>query len=151
MKCNTCAFMLIAIIGITPVCYAKTPTDITSIESVEQETQKLIQTLKAYSADRRDEAIKKAKTALDNLDKRIDALEISIDDNWNKMNKAARKNARTSLKSLRKQRIEVAEWYGRLTSSSNNAWGQMKTGFSDAYSAINSAWKKAKEEFESEQ
>lgn len=150
MRFNTCAFMLIGIMGITPVGYAKTATDMTSIEEVKQETQNLIQTLKAYTADRRDEASKKAEAALDNLDNRIDALEASIDDNWDAMNKAARKNARASLKSLRSQRIEVAEWYGRLKSSTDDAWGQMKTGFSDAYGAVNSAWGKAKKEFESE-
>ena len=143
--------MLIGIIGITPMCYAKTSTDMTSVEEVKQETQDLIQTLKAYTADRRDEAINTTKLALDDLDKRIDALETGIDDNWDMMNKDARKNARTSLKSLRRQRIELAEWYGRLKSSSNDAWGQMKKGFSDAYSAVNGAWGKAKQEFESEQ
>ena len=150
MRFNTCAFILISIIAISPVGYAKTPTDMTSIEEVKQQTQNLIQTLKAYTADQRDEASKKAEVALDNLDERIDALQVSIDDNWDGMNKGARKNARTSLKSLRSQRIEVAEWYGRLKSSSNDAWGQMKTGFSDAYGAVNSAWGKAKKEFESE-
>ncbi|TWX66525.1 hypothetical protein [Colwellia sp. C1TZA3] len=150
MRFNTCAFMLIGIMGMTPVVYAKTPTDMTSIEEVKQETQSLIHTLKAYTANQRDEASKKAEAALDNLDNRIDELETSIDDNWDKMNKAARNNARTSLKSLRSQRIEVAEWYGRLKSSSNDAWGQMKTGFSNAYGAVNSAWGKAKKEFESE-
>lgn len=151
MKFNTCACMLIGIIVITPVLHAKTTTDKTSIEEVKQETQDLIHTLKGYTADRKEEAIKKTKAALNDLDKRIDALETSSDDNWDKMNEAARKNARTSLKSLRRQRIVVAEWYGRLKSSSNDAWGEMKTGFSGAYSALNVAWEKAKKEFEAEQ
>jgi chromosome segregation ATPase len=150
MKFNTCAFMLVGIIGITPLCYAKTPADTTSIDEVKQEAQSLMQTLKSYTADRRGEASNKAKAALDNLDARIETLETSIDNNWDKMNKVARKNARASLKALRSQRIELAEWYGRLKSSSNDAWGQMKAGFSDAYGTVNSAWGKAKKEFDPE-
>jgi hypothetical protein len=151
MKFYTCKFMLLCIVGITPICYAKTSADTTSIEDVKQEAQNMIQTLNAYTADRRGDAIEKAKFALDDLDKRIDALETGIDDSWGMMNEDARKNARASLKKLRGQRIVVAEWYGRLKSSSNDAWGQMRTGFSDAYSAVNSAWEKAKKEFDSEQ
>ncbi len=83
--------MLIGVIGIAPICYAKTPTDITSIDQAKHETQDLIQTLKAYTTDRRDEAIKTTKLALDDLDKRIDVLETDIDNNWDMMNKDARK------------------------------------------------------------
>ena len=145
--CWVFTLMLIAALGIAPLCYGETSSDKTSIEEVRQETQDLIQTLKAYSADQRDEAIKKSKSALDNLDKRIDALEARIDNNWDNMNKAAREKARANLKALRKQRIKVAEWYGGLKSSSVDAWEHMKKGFSDAYEAFSDAWEKAEKEF----
>jgi len=56
----------------------------------------LFQALKAYTADQRDEAIQKTKAALDNVDKRIDALGTHIDNKWDKMDKAAREKARAS-------------------------------------------------------
>jgi chromosome segregation ATPase len=151
-KMNHCAsmFILIAMLGITPLSYAETSSDKTSIKEVKQETQDLIQALKTYTADQRDEAIQKTKAALDNLDKRIDALETRIDNNWDKMDKAAREKARAGMKSLRKQRIQVAESYGSLKSSPGDAWEHMKKGFSNAYSDIYDAWKKAEKEFESD-
>lgn len=149
-KFGTAVVMLIAVLGFAPLCYAETPADKTSIKEVKQETQELIQALKAYSADQRDAAIQKSKAALDNLDKRIDALETRIDNNWDKMNKTAREKARASLKSLRQQRVQLAEWYGSFKNSSDGAWEQMKKGFSNAYSAINDAWEKAEKEFESD-
>ena len=142
--------ILITVLGFAPLCYAQTSGDKTSINEIKQETQELIQALKSYGADQRDEAIQKTKTALDNLDKRIDALETHIDNNWDKMNKTARKKARASLKSLRQQRIKVAEWYGRLKNSSDDAWEHIKKGFSNAYRAINDAWGKAEKEFKSD-
>jgi chromosome segregation ATPase len=107
----------------------------------------LIQALGAYTADQRDEAVQRAKTALNNLDERIDALEKRIDDNWDQMNKAAREKARANLKALRKQRNEVAEWYGSLKTSSADAWEHIKKGFSDAYKALGDAWGKSAREF----
>lgn len=141
--------MLIGILGATPVCYAQTTDANTSIEEVKKETQDLLQTIGAYTADKRDEAVQKAKDGLNKLDKRIDALEARIDKNWDKMNEAARKQARENLKALRKQRNKVAEWYGSMKTSSTNAWEHMKKGFSDAYKALEDAWEKSEKEFNS--
>ena len=58
-------FMLIALYGFAPLCYAETSSDKTSIEEVKQETQDLLQTLNAYTVDQKDEAIHKTKAALD--------------------------------------------------------------------------------------
>lgn len=139
--------LLIAMAGITPLSHAETSTDKASIDDVKQETDDLLQALQAYTAGQRDEAIKASKEALDKLDKRIDALEARIDNNWDKMDKAAREQARANLKELRKQRTKVAEWYGSLKSSSVNAWVHMKKGFSNAYSALQDAWEKSEKEF----
>lgn len=149
MKFDICAIVLIGILGVTPLCYAQTSTDKTSIEEVKQETQNLLEALDAYTAEQKDEVIRKTKTALDKLDKRIDALEARVDESWDKMDKDARKNARDSLKALRKQRNQVGEWYGSLKSSTENAWQHMKKGFSDAYKALNDAWEKSENEISS--
>lgn len=141
--------MLIVMLGITPICYAETSTDKTSIEEVKKETQDLLQTLNAYTVEQREEAIHKTKTALDNLDKRIDSLQERIDRNWDQMDKAARDKARSNLKALRKKRTQVAEWYGSLKISTVDAWEHMKKGFSKAYKSFNDAWEKSVKEFRS--
>lgn len=150
MKCiktNYSMLILIVMFFVTPLCYAESSEEKRSIKEVKQETQDLIQALGAYTADQRDEAVQRAKTALNNLDERIDAMEKRIDDNWDQMNKAAREKARANLKALHKQRVEVAEWYGSLKTSSVEAWEHMKKGFSDAYKALGDAWEKSAKEF----
>lgn len=138
---------LIAMLGISSVCFAQSSTDKTTMKEVKQEVQEAIQALKGYSLDQRDEAIKEMKIVLDKLDNRIDALETRIDNNWDKMNKAARRKARAALKSLRNQRTQLAEWYGGMKSSSADAWEDIKKGFSDAYTSFSDAWEKAEAEF----
>lgn len=130
----------------TPVA-AQNGTSKTSAKEVKQEAVDAAESIKNYSAEKRDEAAQKAKAALDALDARIDALETHIEANWDKMDKAARERARASLKALHKQRLEAAEWYGSLRTSSAAAWDQMKKGFSTAYQATRDAWQKAENEF----
>jgi len=146
-----CAFLfvLMGMLGVLTPSYAETPANKTSITEVKKETQDLLRALKSYTADQRDDAIQKTKATLDKLDKRIEALETRIHNNWDNMDKAARNNARASLKALRKQRTQVAEWYGRLKSSSAGAWDHMKQGLADAYKALHKAWEKAETEFAS--
>ncbi len=149
MKSYICALMLISILGVTPLCYAQKEKANTSIEEVKKETQDLLQTIGSYTADKRDEAVQKAKVGLNKLDKRIDVIEARIDKNWDKMNKSARKEARENLKALRKQRNQVAEWYGSMKTSSADTWDRMKKGFSDTYKALEDAWEKSEKEFNS--
>lgn len=140
-------FAVIAMLGLMPVAHATASSDSVSAKEVQREAKDLIQALKNYTASQKDEAVRKTGAALDNLDRRVDALETRIDKNWDKMNKATRDKARTTLRALRKQRTEVAEWYGSLKSSSSDAWDQMKKGFTEAYASLHEAWNKAEKEF----
>ena len=140
------ALAFIGMLVIVPLCSAETSSGETSIEEVKQKTQSLLETLKDYTAGQRDEAMRKSKAALDSMDKRIEALEAQVYDNWDKMDKAAREKSQKSLAALHKQRNQVAEWYGSLKNSSADAWGNMKKGFSDAYSALHDAWEKSENE-----
>ncbi|MCE2594392.1 hypothetical protein K6Y31_06155 [Motilimonas cestriensis] len=149
MKSHIFALMLAGIMGVTPLCYAQAQNADTSIEEVKKETQDLLQTIDSYTADKKDEAVQEAKNGLDRLDKRIDALEARVDKNWDKMSNVAREEARENLRALRKQRNQVAEWYGSMKTSSDDAWDHMKQGFSDAYETLEGAWEKSEKEFDS--
>lgn len=143
-------FFLIAGLGITSPCYSAAATDKTTTEEIKQETRELLQALKAYGVDQRDEAIGQARSALQNLDRRIETLENNMVEQWGEMDQAAREKAQASLRALRQQRTQVAEWYGSLKSSSAGAWGHIKQGFSSAYKALHEAWEKSESEFKSD-
>ncbi len=120
--------------------------DAPTANDIREETRELIQALKAYGADKRDEAVAQTEAALNNIDRRIEALESSMLENWDKMDQAARDRSRASLNALRAQRTEVAEWFGGLKSSTATAWGHVKQGFSNAYRAMSKSWEKSEEE-----
>ena len=117
------------------------------MQDIKQETVELLQARKAYGVDQRDKALKQARTALDNLDNRIEQLESHMLEHWDEMDQAARDQAQASLQTLRQERTRVAKWYGSMKSSSASAWGHMKEGFSSAYRALHGAWQKSEKEF----
>jgi hypothetical protein len=138
------SLMSLSLLGIAPPSQAaQHENDKTTAKEVRQEVTDAAEAIKGYTADQRDEAAKKAKAALAALDARIDALEARIDKNWDKMDKAARAQARSTLQALRRQRVEAAEWYGQLQSGTAEAWEHTKKGFSDAYRSLQQAWEKA--------
>jgi hypothetical protein len=147
MKSHIYTLMVIGILGVSPLCFAQTENANTSIKEVKQETQDFLQTIGSYAANKKDEAVQIAKEGLDKLDKRIERLESRVDKNWDKMNESARKEARENLSALRKQRNQVAQWYGSMKTSSVDAWDHMKKGFSNAYKDLEHAWEKSEKEF----
>ncbi len=103
--------------------------------------------IKNYTVAQKDEAIKQAKTTLDELDARIKQTEDRLDKQWGQMDKAARDAARASVRKLREQRTELADWYGQLKQSSATAWELVKQGFVDSYQALRESVAKVQKEF----
>jgi len=119
----------------------------TTAKDVKEKMAEAAQAIKNYSVDQRDEAVKKAKAVLDELDARIDHMESQFNKKWDQMDQSARKKARATLAAIRKQRNEVAEWYGGLKHSSSNAWEDVKNGFLKSYQALQDAFDRAQSEF----
>lgn len=135
------------LITVVPVTLAAQTSDRTSPEQVQKEVGEAVQAIKAYSADRRDEALAKARSEVQRLDAYIERLEDRVDARWNQMDQAARARLRTTLKMLRKQRADLAEWSGRLRESSAGAWEHVKEGFVTSYRALADSFAKAEDEF----
>ena len=149
---NTLILTMVAVMTLCfiPIVNAQSGNSTVTARDVKKETKKLINSLQQYTFNQRKKALKEVDQALKKLDERIDELQSRVDSNWDNMTQAARQKAKTNLKALRQQRNELAEWYGNLKNSSADAWGEMKKGFSDAYQAMSNAWKKAKQEYDTD-
>lgn len=140
-------FVLISVFCSTIFSFSETSKNKTTAKEVKQEIKDAAKLLKEYSAEQRDEAVKKVKAELDDLDEKIDNLEKKIDKKWDEMDKVARQKARKTLKELREKRKKVAEWFGGLKHGSREAWEETKKGFSKSYKKLQKTWKKAVEEY----
>jgi len=141
-------FITAVFFAIGSVSFAsQTSTQKTTGKDVKEKVAEAAQAIKSYSVDQRDEALKKAKAVLDDLDDRIDRMASQLNEKWDHMDQFARKKAMATLTALRKQRNEIAEWYGGLRHSSSNAWEDVKKGFLKSYQALQDAFDKAQSEF----
>ena len=126
---------------------AETASEESALKDVKQEVAEAFQAVKNFSLKQKNEAVKKSKDLLDDLDTRLEALEGSLDKKWDRMDQKAREQSRATLKSLRKQRDQVAERYYELKYSSGQAWEKIKKGFVDSYRSISDSFSKAAKEF----
>ena len=129
---------------------AQSADDKTTSKEVKSETKEAIETIKNYSIEQKDEAVKAVGTALDDLDARIDRIQTRVEDKWDKMDQASREKYNETLKALRKKRNELSEWYGGMKQSSANAWDHVKDGFVNGYEAMAKAFDEAESEFDAD-
>ena len=152
MKARTIVFSaralaLGALLAVSPLSSAaEAPGGKTTAKDVSKKAGETGRAIKDYTVAQRDEAVKQAKAALDDLDRRIARLERKLDDDWERMDQAARKKARATLNALRRERNEAAEWYGGLKHSSAESWEQVKAGFVKSYEVLKESFARARKQ-----
>jgi len=152
MKIRTLAFSaqalaLGALLAAPTLCVAAdTPGGKATAKDVSRKAVETGRAIKGYTVAQRDEAVTRAKAALDDVDARIRRMERKLDGEWDKMDGAARKKSRAALNALRRERGELAEWYGGLKHSSAESWEQVKAGFVKSYEVLRKSFAKARKE-----
>ena len=135
----------VALCLLAPAAFAAdTKTTASDISKKADDTARAV---KNYTVQQRDEAVKSAKAALDDVDARIRRFDRKVDEHWDHMDQAARQKARATQRALRHERDEVAEWYGGLKHSSAESWDEVKSGFVKSYEDLKSSFRKARSEF----
>ena len=151
LKKTILTFASVAFLASAAPALATESSDATSREKMNQEVSEAVEAIKSYSIEQKDAALKDAREMMDKLDARMEELEDSMQDNWAELSESARAKTNESLRALRKQRNELSEWYGSLAQSSEEAWEDVKDGFSQAYAVVRENWQDAKEEFETKE
>jgi BMFP domain-containing protein YqiC len=144
---NTALFFITAVFLVVGSVSFAAQTSAEKTKDVKEKVTEAAEAIKNYSFDQRDKAIVKAKAALADLDARIDRMESRLNKRWDQMDQSTRKKAIDTLTALRKQRNEVAEWYGGLKHSSGNAWEDVKKGFLKSYQELRDAFDRAHSQF----
>ena len=137
-----------ALLAVAPLSFsADAPAGKTTAKDVSRKTEDTGRAIRDYTVAQRDEAIKQARAGLDDLDARIRRMERKLDNDWERMDQAARRNARATLDALRRERNEAGEWYGGLKHSSAESWEQVKAGFVKSYEVLKESFARARKKF----
>lgn len=137
------AFLLV----ILPAAYMRRTSAERSVRRVRKHFGKTVEAIRDYSSQQRDKAMNKAGKSLHELDSRIDAMEEALYEKWDQMDRETRDSCRKTLREFRAQRGRVAEWFGAMRYSSENAWDDMKDGFLDSYQELKESLEKAADRF----
>ena len=119
-----------------------------SLKDVQREWSETSTTLMAYGIDRREQALDQSKKFLSAMGQRMDRLEVRAAEEWSELSTSARQKRSDSLRALRRQRNEVAQWYGGMMQSSVDAWSEVKKGFIDAYGSLSDSFIRAARQFD---
>ena len=144
---NSDILKIAALTLVVALLLAGAPMSFAADKTAGQKIDETAQSIKNYSAEQRDDALKSAKTVLADADARIDHFESEVNKNWDKMNASARKHAQETLRAMRQQRQDLSQSYGELKRSSAKAWDEVKGGFSKSYDALRDSFSKAAKEF----
>ena len=144
---NSDILKISALTLVVALLLAGAPMSFAADKTAGQKIDETAQSIKNYSAEQRDDALKSAKTVLADADARIDHFESEVNKNWDKMNASARKHAQETLRAMRQQRQDLSQSYGELKRSSAKAWDEVKGGFSKSYDALKDSFSKAAKEF----
>jgi hypothetical protein len=147
-------FVTVALIAATVpiIALAQSPPQDTAPEAtkkpgIRQNIGDAAEAIGKYTAAQREEAVRTTKAALDDIDSRLDTIEADISRHWSSMSQAARDEAQKTLVTLRRQRNNLAEWYGGVKHSSAEAWEEVKRGFASSYQALAESLSQAKKKF----
>src|ERR1041385_3561847 len=141
------ALALGALLAAPPLCVAAdSPGGKATARDVSRKAGETGRAIKDYTLAQRDEAVKRAKAALDDADTRIRRMERKLDHEWDGMDQAARRKSRAALNALRRERGELAEWYGGLKHSSAESWEPVKGGLVKSYEVLRKFFAHAREE-----
>ena len=130
------------LVGLSPAVVSAGQT---TASDVKEETLDAAGTLKDYAVDKKDQAVDEASRLMLALDQRIENLQAEID----KATGSAKQQMKASLASLKQKREALQARVNDMTDSSSEAWGHAKQGFIDAFDDLQSAYEKAKAEFQS--
>jgi len=141
------AIMLLLALGALPGCGEKdqseSKTATVSKEDVKKEAKEAYDATKAYTQEQMQSFREQTETRLAEYQKEIDQLQATAE----KLGGDAKAKAEQQLTALRQKWDEVSEKLKDLSSSSGNAWEQVKSGIDAAMEDLGNAYKKAAAEF----
>ena len=125
----------------------QTAADAADTKAMKKEWSEAVETLKNYSVNQRDKALTHAEKTLASMDRRVEQLQARAESEWHTLSNNVREQREATLRNLRRERNQLAEWYGGMKHSSDEAWDEVKQGFINAYGALSTSFSNARSEF----
>jgi uncharacterized coiled-coil DUF342 family protein len=112
-------------------------------EVAKKKTVEAFDVTKEYTIEQKDEFVTGLRQDLRELDQKIDALKAKASTTSAQVSK----EAKSQIASLDQQRMELNSKIDRLSTASQSAWGEMRSGIQSAYQNLKGSFNKASAKF----
>ena len=120
----------------------------TSMADVKKELSEAMDAIRAFSAERKEDALKAMEQALIKMDRQIDLLGDKIKKEWEQMEPEARKKAEETMKKLHQQRDRMANAIEEWSTDSATSWNKIKEEFMKSYEEFKKSYEDADEQYD---
>lgn len=105
-------------------------------EEMRREVDEAARAIGAYSKAESDQALQRARSALEAMDKRIEDVRLDGESEAMRISADARERRERAMAELRAQRAEAAERYRALQGASSASWERVKEQFLASYRSL---------------
>lgn len=116
-------------ISVTSV-YAESP------ETIKEDAVELLNSIRQYSAEQKEELVKNTQSLLARFDKKIEEAESSFDKKWDSMSESAKKKSERTLERLKKERDEAKSWLEDAKESNAKTWSSVKGNLAESLTRL---------------
>ncbi|MEQ3724454.1 hypothetical protein [Alcanivorax sp.] len=109
-------------------------------EKVETQMEETLDDIQSYSVEQKNEAMRVARHAIDDLDQQITLLQGDINSQWRDLSQDARLHKQEALASLKEQQTQLETRYQALQNASEDNWDVAKVQFQQSWEAAKQGW-----------
>ena len=139
--------ILMLILGVSLVVYSAEGTG----EKIGKKVDKTIDDVSAFSTEQKEKIQKEFKDQLAALDQEIKDIKASAKKAKATATDESKKQINDQIDFLEKRKAELKSDFQSLQGSSGRAWDKIKTGFQESMGTLKESFRKAKQEFQSEE
>ncbi len=120
-------------------------------EHIGKKVDKTVDDVSDYSKEQKEKIQKEFKTQMRALDNEISDIKAKANKIKTTASEETNKQVNDQIAFLEKQRAELTSDFNKLQASSGRAWDRVKNGFQDSIGTLKESFKKAKQEFQSDE
>ena len=109
-------------------------------EKVETQMEETLDDIQSYSVEQKNEAMRVARHAIDDLDQQITLLQGDINSQWRDLSQDARLHKQDALTALKEQQAQLETRYQALQNASEDNWDAAKVKFQQSWEAAKQGW-----------
>ena len=109
-------------------------------EKVETQMEETLDDIQSYSVEQKNQAMRVARHAIDDLNQQITLLQGDINSQWRDLSQDARLQKQEALPALKEQQAQLEARYQALQNASEDNWDAAKVKFQQSWEAAKQGW-----------